>query len=409
MTSHVSKLSAANLNRWHTVLLWYFAIFGLASASFMVRLPVIRELLGVSVSTLGLLLFSGAVGSLISLSLVGRVVSRIGTRKIVIFGFTIAMLAFIAQAFATVSAAPIAYAAFAFVGGFVIGATDVSINLDASTVEQKYGRSVLPKMHAAYSVGTLIGAGLGTIATALNFAIEWQVILLCGFSLMLPLIARTSLPAGNGIEVEAKVGSESADDGANGKSPQKHTLTIGLVLLGLGIFGMTLGEGSSNDWLTLAIVDDYKESDTVAGIAYAVLLAAMAVTRFFGGNLADRFGKANTLRLMALLGITGILLIISQVSVLLALAGAALWGCGVALAFPLFISAAGKMPNPARKVAFVSASGYMAFLVGPPLLGFLGEAWGLLNMYWVITLFFVLTFAVSAAAGNKKARKVSKN
>jgi MFS family permease len=395
----VKSLTEANVRNWHSTLLTYFTVFGLAGASLAVRLPLVRDLLHVSVSTLGLILFVGSIGSLLSLSLVGRFIAKFGTRSIVVFGFAFAMVAYILMALMAQASQAFFYAAFAFLAGFAIGATDVAINLDASTVEQRMKRNVLPRMHAAFSIGTLIGAGIGTVAASVNFSLALQITMLCAVGLMLPVFARKYLPGGNGVEA-AHTQDELNSAAASGID-LGHKITLGLVMLGLGIFGMTLGEGSSNDWLTLAIVDDYKESDTVAGISYAVLLAAMAITRFFGGNLADRFGKANTLRLMALLGIAGILLIISQQSVYLALLGAALWGCGVALAFPLFISAAGEMPNPARKVAFVSASGYMAFLVGPPLLGFLGEAWGLLNMYWVITLFFVLTFFVAGAAGGR--------
>ncbi|MFM5951303.1 MAG: MFS transporter, partial [Micrococcales bacterium] len=82
---------------------------------------------------------------------------------------------------------------------------------------------------------------------------------------------------------------------------------------------------------------------------------------------------------------------------------ALLWGVGVALAFPLFLSAAGEQPNPARKVATVSAFGYTSFLVGPPLLGLVGQAIGVVNMYWVILLFIGLSVVVAGAAGNKKA------
>jgi MFS family permease len=131
----------------------------------------------------------------------------------------------------------------------------------------------------------------------------------------------------------------------------------------------------------------------------------MALTRFFGGNLADRFGKALTLRITALAGIVGLVTIIAgvNISIWMAFIGAALWGVGVALAFPLFLSAAGEQENPAKKVALVTAFGYSAFLVGPPLLGLLGQAWGLTNMYWVITVFLLLSFIVAGSAGSKRA------
>ena len=390
-----------DIRKWHKALLVYFAFFGLAGSSLAVRLPLVRDLLQVSVSTLGLILFVASVGSLLSLSLVGRYIAKFGTRNVIIFGFSVAMLSYIFMGLMAQSGLPIAYAVFAFISGFAVGGTDVAINLDASTVERRLERSILPRMHAAFSVGTLIGAGVGTVCELLGVPLALQVPLLSAFGILVPIITRKYLPRGVGVELKPLAEESKTEEAIS----SGHKITIGLALLGLGIFGMTLGEGSSNDWLTLAIVDEYQETATIAGVSYAVLLAAMSITRFFGGNLADRFGKANTLRFMALLGVAGILLIISQHSVIVALLGAALWGCGVALAFPLFISAAGELPNPARKVAFVSASGYMAFLVGPPLLGFLGEAWGLLNMYWVITLFFILTFFVAGAAGGRRASR----
>jgi cyanate permease len=175
-----------------------------------------------------------------------------------------------------------------------------------------------------------------------------------------------------------------------------------VVLLGLGIFGMTLGEGAANDWLTIGLVDDYKASSTEAGIGFAILVASMTLVRFFGGSLTDKLGKALTLRVTGILGLIGLILLITKASILVGWIGAFLWGVGVALAFPLFLSAAGEQPNPARKVAVVSAFGYTSFLVGPPLLGFVGQAIGVVNMYWVILLFIGLSVVVAGAAGNKR-------
>ena len=205
------------------------------------------------------------------------------------------------------------------------------------------------------------------------------------------------MPAGNGIEERKQ---------AKGSKVREPRAAIWkdrrIIFLAIGILGITLAEGASNDWLTIALVDDYQESDANAGIAYAVLLGAMTVTRFFGGNIADRFGKARTLQVLAFGGIIGLLLIIFGGNLYLAWLGALLWGCGVALGFTLYLSAAGEGEDPARKVAFVASSGYLAFLVGPPLLGFLGQAWGVTNMFFVLVAALVVTFIFAAGAGNTK-------
>jgi cyanate permease len=100
--------------------------------------------------------------------------------------------------------------------------------------------------------------------------------------------------------------------------------------------------------------------------------------------------------------VIGLLLIILSHNIYAALIGAVLWGCGVALGFPLFLSAAGEGENSARKVAFVASAGYLAFLVGPPLLGFLGQVWGVTNMFYIVALFLVLSIVFASGAGNTK-------
>jgi MFS family permease len=175
-----------------------------------------------------------------------------------------------------------------------------------------------------------------------------------------------------------------------------------VIFLALGILGVTVAEGASNDWLAIALVDDFKVSPTTAGLGFATLLAAMTTMRFFGGKIADRFGKGRTLQVLAFTGVIGLLMIILSHNIFLAFVGAILWGCGVALGFPLFLSAAGEGENSARRVAFVASAGYLAFLVGPPLLGFLGQVWGVTNMFYVVAVFLVLTIVFASGAGNTK-------
>ena len=401
--------SITDVRSWHRIIIAFFAVFGLAGTSLIVRLPEIRALLEVNTAELGLILVASSIGSLVALSVVGSAISRWGTKPIILIFCTLYFASFLGQAFfATIHLVP-GYVVAAILAGFSAGAADVSINVDGSAIEKAIKRNALPRMHAAFSFGALGGAAIGTFATSINFPLIWQVLILVVLSFALPLGAARILPADNGRESAADkaAAAEPTLDTAGVAIKQKHWITWTLIALGLGILGMTLGEGASNDWLTLAVVDDYKQSTTVAGSAYSVLLLSMALTRFFGGNLADRFGRALTLRATALAGIIGLITIIAGVnfSIAFAFIGAALWGAGVALAFPLFLSAAGEQENPAKKVALVTTFGYAAFLVGPPLLGLLGQAWGLTNMYWVITLFLLMSFIVAGAAGNRRNRK----
>lgn len=389
----MTTLATVNLRAWHRTILIYFTVMGVVGASLMVRLPLVREVLQVSVGELGLLLVAGSIGAMSGLLIVGKLVAQRGTRAVAVLGMTTWTIGSVGYIFSLGFQSPLIFALAGLISGFGAGMTDVAVNVDGSAIEQKLGRAAMPKMHAAFSIGALTGAGVGTLAAAVHFDILWQLGILIAIAYALPMLNTRHMPKDSGLHTE----EEKA-----GKSGPIFSKVV--VLLGLGIFGMTLGEGASNDWLTLGLVDDYGQDHATAGVAYAILIGAMTIVRFFGGGLVDRFGKALTLRVTGIIGLIGLLILVAKISVPMAWFGSALWGIGVALAFPLFLSAAGEQPNPARKVATVSTFGYASFLVGPPLLGFVAQGLGsIVNMYWLILFFIGLSVVVAGAAGNTRA------
>lgn len=386
----------ANLKAWHLSIVVYFAVFGMGWASLMVRLPEVRSLVNVTTAELGIILFVGSIGSIISVTQAGRFIARFGTKAAIITGVTIVTIGMLAQTFFIVNHMPAGYALFALIAGLGMGIGDVGINVDGAAIETASGKTALPKMHAAFSIGTFAGAGIGTLATQFEVSIFTQMLVFATINFAVPLVTAKYLPHGNGIEAKQTTAQKT-------KEPRVAVWRSRTVIyLALGILGVTVAEGASNDWLAIALVDDFDVSPTTAGLGFATLLAAMTTIRFFGGKIADRFGKARTLQVLAFTGVVGLLLIIVSHNIYLAFVGAVLWGCGVALGFPLFLSAAGEGENPARRVAFVASAGYLAFLVGPPLLGFLGQVWGVTNMFYVIAIFLVLTIVFASGAGNTK-------
>ena len=400
MTS-MTPVELAKIKAWHLAILMYFCSFGAPMASFMVRMPLIKQLLHVNTATLGLLILISSVGAILSLSQAGRIISRVGTKPAMMGGLILAILAWIAQAYFASIGSVFGYTAFGFVAGLGFGLTDVSINVDGSAIEQKLGKNLMPRLHAGYSIGTVAGAGLGTLAATYNFSIFWQIVILAGLQLLVPVFTYKHLVSGNGIE-------PPKERHASGEIIKVKWLNRTAIWLGIGILGITIAEGASNDWLALGVVEGYHSSATSAGISYAVLLSAMTLTRFFGGNLADKIGKARALQSLALVGIVGlVLVIVGAPNVIIAWVGSAMWGVGVALGFPLFLSAAGEGEHAAKRVSFVALWGYGAFIVGPPLLGFVGQVWGILSIFGAITGFLVITAIFASAAGNKTPQAVT--
>jgi MFS family permease len=371
--------NSSSLTRSITVLVIYFFIFGIGMSAWLVRLPEVRSSIDVTTSVLGWVLFASSVGAMTSLLLAGRYISRNGARSAVIVGFTVLGIGQTIQAISLLFQSPLGVAAGGLVSGLGYGLGDVGINVEGAELEKRRGKSLLPQLHGAYSLGALTGAGLGTLAIVFEFPLVVQVIVFASATTAIAWSTYRLLPARTGINSSIRTPQSTEQ-----KPRQKTVINKRILFLGLGIMGLSLAEGGSNDWLALSVVDDYKLDTTTAGITFAIMTAAMVITRFTGGKMVDKYGRVFALRAFGLAGVVGIFMVILSPTIYVAWIGAALWGAGVALGFPLFISAAADGEDSSGRVATVTTFGYIAFLVGPPLLGFVGQSWGLLNMFYLL-------------------------
>jgi fucose permease len=251
-------------------------------------------------------------------------------------------------------------------------------------------------MHAAYSLGSFVGAGLGTLSVTLNISLLMQIAAISFFAILIPFLTVKAIPNHTGQDLHHKDKTLEKTESIN---PLKNPTVI---LLGFGILGITLTEGAGNDWMALSFKEGIGTTATNAGLAFVIFQVGMTTTRFFGGRFVDKFGRRRMLEVLALGGVVGILLVILSHNVYLGWIGCALWGMGVALGFPLFLSAAGEGKNAAKQVSMVATFGYTAFLVGPPALGLLAETIGILNMLYVLVggLAMAAFFARATSAKN---------
>lgn len=162
---------------------------------------------------------------------------------------------------------------------------------------------------------------------------------------------------------------------------------------------MTFAEGSANDWLSLAMVDGHGVDHATGATIFAVFVAAMTVGRVAGAFLLDRYGRVRVLRVSAVAAAIGLSMVIFGPTVAFAVVGVVFWGLGSALGFPVGMSAAGDDPrNAAARVSAVATIGYGSFLIGPPLIGVLGDRVGLLHALAVVLVLVALAGACSSAA-----------
>ncbi|MBC7375559.1 MAG: MFS transporter, partial [Frankiales bacterium] len=344
-----------------------------AFASWISRLPAVRDALELDSGALGLLLLCLAAGAVVSLPLSGAVIARVGPASSVLGGAAVVSAGLLAVA-AGVAAASTPIAAFGLlVTGLGTGLWDVAMNVEGAAVEQRLGRSLMPRLHAAFSIGTVAGALIGAAAAALSVPVAAQLVATAGVAVSTMAVAvRSFLPAGSpAVEVSPPIWAAWRE---------RRTLAIGLLVL-----CCALVEGVANDWLTIALVDGHGASPAVGALAFGLFVTAMTAVRLVGGPLLARHGRPAVLRASAALAAVGLLLVTTADALPLVLAGPLLWGAGAALGFPVGMSAAADEPAraPAR-VSVVSSIGYTAFLGGPPLVGFLAQAHGILQALLVV-------------------------
>lgn len=377
------------------ILFIYFLIFGFGGSSWLVRLPDVREAIDVSTSILGWVLFAGAVGAMTSLISAGKYIARFGAKNATITGFTLLGAGQVIQALAVTTGSAVGVAVGALVAGLGYGIGDVGINVEGADLEKHKGKSLLPQLHGAYSLGALVGAAVGTLAIITDFSLTTQMLVIAVATTSVAWLTIRFMPPATGREH----GENATAQHLSSSDRFQLLKSKRIIFLGLGIMGLSLAEGAANDWLALSVVDDYGLDTTMAGITYAIMMAAMVITRFSGGKIVDKFGRVFALRVLGTAGVIGILLVILSPTIYLAWIGAALWGAGVALGFPLFISAAADGPHSSSRVSTVTAFGYFAFLVGPPILGFIGEDIGLLNMFYILAIAVSLAVYFAGEAG----------
>ena len=371
-----------------------FILSGFAFASWASRIPQVRDALGLSPRALGLVLLATALGSVTSMPLSGVIVGRIGTAR------TIAVMALIAAAgLATaglgyrVGVAPVVLGLFAL--GVGNGTWDVAMNVEGSAVEQELGRAIMPRFHAGFSIGTVAGALVGAamvtlgVSATVHLAAVAAIVAVAG-----PLAVRDFLPEGHA----------SVEHGER-RNPLKAWTEPRTVLIGVFVFAAAFTEGTGNDWLGVAIIDGYGAAAALGALTFAIFLAAMTLGRWFGPGLIDHHGRVRTVRIFGALALVGVALLVWGSTLPVAMAGAALWGLGTALGFPVGMSAAGDEPAhaPAR-VSVVATIGYIAFLAGPPLIGFLGQHTGTLRALTVTGGLIALGLLISGVLRPQPAR-----
>lgn len=378
-----------------------FAGSGFAMSSWASRIPQLRDALGLNPSTLGLVLLAMACGSVLALPLTGPMVGRVGSRVVVtsmacLLGVGLLTLA-VGQLFGVA-----AVATGLFLIGFANGSWDVAMNIQAAVVERRLHRSIMSRFHAGYSIGTVAGALVGALAVTAHVSVTVHLCVVATVTVGAVLwCVRSFLP--ELADRRSALERQRTAHRTWGAWLEPRTLLIGIFVL-----SFAFSEGAGQDWISLAMIDDYATPAAVGALGFATFLMTMTCGRWFGPTMLDRFGRVPVLRVSAVVNILGLAVFIWAPLAPAALVGAALWGFGSSLGFPVGMSAGADDPTrAAARVSVIASIGYCAFLAGPPLLGVIGKHSSILMALMVVPVLLTLAVLVAPAIQEPNRREIS--
>jgi len=338
-----------------------FFLNGAGMASWVVRIPALRDRLRLDEGALGLALLGVAAGALVAMPIAGYLTARFGSRPV-----TRAAAVAFAGSLALPALAPnlALLTLVLLLLGVGNGALDVAMNAQAATVERRYGRPIMSSFHALFSLGGLAGAAIGGVVAGQGVAptIHLAVAAVLAGALAL-LVTRSLLSA-----------TSDAAPGGSFRRPSRALLALGVVA-----FCVLIGEGAMADWTAVYLRDVTGAGAGMAAAGYAAFSFAMATGRLVGDTLTLRLGALRLVRWGGVLAASGLATGLTLGTPWAAIVGFGLVGAGLSVLFPTVLGLASRLrdTSSAHSIALVSTFGYTGFLVGPPLIGLVAHAFTL--------------------------------
>ncbi len=357
----------------------FFFANGFIFATWASRIPHIQAQLGLGEAALGSILFALPAGLMVSLLVAGGLVTKFGSKKILLGAAicysTILMLIGFAQ-----NGFQLAGALFLF--GFAANLYNVSVNSQAVLVEKMYGRSILAAFHGTWSLAGFTGAAVGLLIVSFGF-LPWQHFIIAGIII---IILSVIFSAGT-------IQSKGEKKQAGFVLPDKKILQLGLIA-----FACLVCEGTMFDWSGVYFKKVVEAPAHLTTLGYAAFMGCMAAGRFMADRVVMITGPRKLLQYSGVIISLGLMLAVVFPDLFTATLGFMLVGFGVSSVVPIVYSMAGNSTkmNAGQAIAAVSTVGFVGFLIGPPLIGFLAAA---TNLRWSFALIGLIGLSTSVLAG----------
>ena len=369
-----------------------FFIYSFCMGSLPPRLPDIQRAMGIEEGALGLGLIGAAFGTLISLSLAAPLLERFGYRRSIL---TLIPLLSVFYALASFANGPLAFFLLLVPVGLVIGGIEIILNLEADRTEHLIGHRIMNRAHAFWSFGFFSSGIISAVIAQTGLSPQLHLLL------MVPVVlAGVALLLGRFDPAPHRTGAST------GETSRFAGPTLAIMVLVAVTLSAMIMEGAGIDWSAIYMRDEFQVSPFLAGFAVALGAFTQAVTRFFADPFVERYSPTLVSRvLLSGLG-AGALLVFFAPADWLALVGFALMGVGSSVIFPLAMSAAAQRTDrpAASNVAALAQISFVAFLLGPPLLGYVAEHFGIRWSFGIGIPLVVLSLVFAGALGAKPLR-----
>jgi MFS family permease len=381
--------NGSSLTRLRIAITVFFALDGFVFAGWVVRIPAIKEQTNASASALGLALLGVSAGAVITMTLTGRLCRRYGNHQVTV---VCAVLLSLSVALPPLTHSVLALGLVLLLFGAAYGGINVAFNSAAVELVAALRRPVMPSFHAAFSLGGMIGAGLGGLVAGVLSPTR-HLLLLTVVGLLVTAVAGPTL-----LRHEPPTPPEP-ERPAEGAPRRLDGRTRGLVLVFGLIAGCTAyGEGALADWGALHLEQDLEASPGAAAVGYSCFALAMTVGRLTGTTLLERMGRTRTVVAGGTTAAAGMLLGSLAPSLWAALLGYAVTGIGLANLFPVAVERAGALAGPSG-VATASTLGYGGMLLGPPAIGFMADWFTLPTALTSVAVLAAVAAVVGALVG----------
>ncbi|HEY0237550.1 MAG TPA: MFS transporter [Friedmanniella sp.] len=386
--------ATASRARW--LLVTMYGLFGVMTASWLARIPTVRDMLHLSTGEIGAFLLVGSVGSLAAVTLSGVVVQRLGNRRTLLAATGVLAVGYTLMGVGPALGSGLLLATGILLNGIAVSLANVVFNVETARIERAMGRTVIPQFHAAFSLGAMAGSALGAVASRVGvpLVVQMPAVVALAIGCRLAALSGALLPP-----VDDEVPAPAA-----ATAPRRRAVAVVLdpwrerrtLLIGVVVLAAALSEGSANNWLSLAVVDGFHAPEASGGLVLGLFVGSMTAVRALGTRLIDRFGRVAVLRASGAASLVGLLTFGFAPRLPVAAVGVAVWGFGAALAVPIGIAAASDDPRRAAgRVAAVSVFSSVASITAPPLLGLAAESMGARRALLLVTIAMVASVSVA--------------